>query len=52
VGLKGLGGFQLIVDAANEESVVQLRQRKHREEKPFAVMVPSLTTAGELCHIS
>ena len=52
VGLKGLGGFQLIVDAANEESVVQLRQRKHREEKPFAVMVPSLTAAGELCHIS
>ena len=52
IALKGLGGFQLIVDAANERSVVQLRERKHREEKPFAVMVPSLATAHDLCRIS
>lgn len=52
VALKGLGGFQLIVDAANEASILRLRERKHREEKPFAVMVPSLAAARELCSIS
>ena len=46
--LKGLGGFQLIVDARNEEAVVRLRTRKHREEKPFAVLFPSLENGGEL----
>ena len=52
LALKGLGGFQLIVDAANEAAVVRLRERKHREEKPFAIMVPSLGGARELCRIS
>jgi hydrogenase maturation protein HypF len=52
IALKGLGGFQLIVDAANEKSVLQLRERKHREEKPFAVMVPSVASAQKLCRIS
>ncbi len=52
LALKGLGGFQLIVDAANEAAVVGLRARKHREEKPFALMVPSLAAARELCRIS
>ncbi len=52
LALKGLGGFQLILDARNEASVVQLRERKLREEKPFAVMVPSLAAARELCRIS
>jgi len=52
IALKGLGGFQLMVDAANERSVVRLRERKHREEKPFAVMAPSLITAHDLCRIS
>ena len=52
IAVKGLGGFQLIVDARNEATVVRLRERKHREEKPFAVMYPSLDAVRVDCHIS
>ncbi|MEP6822459.1 MAG: carbamoyltransferase HypF [Chthoniobacterales bacterium] len=52
VALKGLGGFQLIVDAANGAAIARLRERKHRAEKPFALMVPSLEAARRLCDLS
>jgi len=52
IALKGLGGFQLIVDATNEEAVRELRKRKHREEKPFALMFPSIESIKEVCEVS
>jgi hydrogenase maturation protein HypF len=42
LAIKGLGGFHLVVDASNEEAVRRLRQKKHREEKPLALMSPDL----------
>jgi hydrogenase maturation protein HypF len=51
IAVKGLGGFHLAVDAANASAVEKLRQRKHRIEKPFALMVPDLDAAAQLCLI-
>jgi hydrogenase maturation protein HypF len=52
VAVKGLGGFHLMVDARSQAAVEELRRRKHREEKPFALMVPCFEEAVRLCHAS
>ena len=52
LALKGIGGFQLLVDARNDDAVVSLRERKHREEKPLAVMYPTIVAVRETCEIS
>lgn len=51
VAVKGLGGFHLMVRADDDAGVRRLRERKHREEKPLAVMCPGLTAAERLAEI-
>jgi hydrogenase maturation protein HypF len=47
LALKGVGGFQLLCDAGDEQAVQRLRQRKRREEKPLAVLFADLAAAAE-----
>src|SRR6185437_222599 len=49
--LKGLGGYHLVCDARNACTVAELRRRKHRDEKPFAVMVADIMAATALAEI-
>jgi hydrogenase maturation protein HypF len=51
LAVKGLGGYHLAADAACEQAVAALRQRKHREDKPFAVMAADLAAAAELAGV-
>jgi len=52
VAVKGLGGFHLMVDARNRESVNRLREKKQRPEKPFAIMFTSLEMIKTVCEVS
>ncbi|PDT90870.1 carbamoyltransferase HypF [Bradyrhizobium sp. Y36] len=48
VAIKGLGGYQLLCDARDDAAVRRLRQRKPRDQKPFAVMVGSVDVVAEI----
>ena len=51
LAIKGLGGYHLAARADGEEAVAALRGRKHREDKPFAVMAAHLDAVRRLCHL-
>jgi hydrogenase maturation protein HypF len=51
LAVKGLGGYHLAVDAGCEAAAAALRARKHREDKPFAVMAEDLAAARMLCEV-
>jgi hydrogenase maturation protein HypF len=51
LAIKGVGGYHLAVDARNESAAAALRDRKHREDKPFAIMVADVAAARELCEV-
>ena len=52
LAVKGLGGYHLAADAGSAAAAAALRERKHREDKPFAVMVADVAAARRLCEVS
>ncbi|MEM1124042.1 MAG: carbamoyltransferase HypF, partial [Bacteroidota bacterium] len=51
VAIKGIGGYLLTCDARNEQAIQQLRDRKHRPSKPFALMFSTLKQIEEVAHL-
>jgi hydrogenase maturation protein HypF len=51
LAVKGIGGYHLACDGRNEAAVAELRRRKRRGDKPFAIMVANLDVAATLVHI-
>jgi hydrogenase maturation protein HypF len=51
IAIKGLGGFHLACDALNHKAVHELRQRKLRVDKPFALMMPNMMTVEKHCFV-
>ncbi|MGK7344368.1 MAG: carbamoyltransferase HypF [Candidatus Nitrospinota bacterium M3_3B_026] len=49
--IKGIGGYHLAVNAEDEAAVARLRERKRRDEKPFAIMAPDLETLGKFADV-
>lgn len=52
LAIKGLGGFHLACDATNTQAVTELRNRKLRVDKPFALMMPDIETIEQHCFVS
>ncbi len=52
LAVKGIGGYHLVADACNGNAVRCLRERKKRDEKPFAVMAPDLAAARAMAQLS
>lgn len=52
VAVKGLGGFHLLVDARDAVAVQRLRDRKQRDQKPFAVLFPTQAAIAEMCEVA
>jgi hydrogenase maturation protein HypF len=52
IAVRGLGGFHLACDATNNDAVKKLRQRKRKNNKPFAVMAPDIEAITSICHVS
>ncbi|MDO8282649.1 MAG: carbamoyltransferase HypF [Thermodesulfovibrionia bacterium] len=52
IAIKGLGGYHLLCDAWNAESITKLREKKQREERPVAVMFPGIGSIKAEAHVS